>query len=103
MSSYFTDKVIGDECTGWWKSGHGKARPLVPWPGTFYHRFEINKDPRWEDFIFERSKEGTRNRFDYFGNGWTQREKNADEIALTSYLKEVGTIDLATLHENWND
>ncbi|KAH8704053.1 putative dimethylaniline monooxygenase [Talaromyces proteolyticus] len=103
VGAYFDDKVIGDDCDGWWKSGYGKSRPLLPWPGTGHHRFDISRDPRWEDFVFEKSEEGTRNRFEYFGNGWTEREKNGDEVLLTNYLKEVGKIDLATLHEHWND
>ncbi|KAL1603763.1 hypothetical protein SLS60_005353 [Paraconiothyrium brasiliense] len=103
ITGYFDDKVIGDDCDGWWKSGPGKSRPLVMWPGTGHHRFDIVRDPRWEDFVFERTEEGRRNRFEYFGNGWTEREKNGDEKVLTQYLKETGTVDLATLHENWND
>jgi hypothetical protein len=103
VDAYFDDKVIGDDCDGWWKSGFGKSRPLVPWPGTGHHRFDISRDPRWEDFVFERTPEAQRNRYEYFGNGWTEREKNGDEVSLTRYLKEVGKVDLATLHENWND
>ncbi|KAL1860806.1 hypothetical protein Plec18170_001318 [Paecilomyces lecythidis] len=103
VEAYFEDKVINDECDGWWKSGYGKSRPLVPWPGTGHHRFDISRDPRWEDFVFERTPEGKRNRFEYFGNGYTEREKQGDDVLLTKYLKEAGSVDLATLHENWND
>ncbi|KAL5404052.1 hypothetical protein PMIN03_009431 [Paraphaeosphaeria minitans] len=103
ITGYFDDKAIGDDCDGWWKSGFGKSRPLVMWPGTGHHRFDIVREPRWEDFVFERSEEGQRNRFAYFGNGWTERERTGDEAVLTKYLKEAGTVDLATLHENWND
>jgi hypothetical protein len=103
ITGYFDDKVIGDDCDGWWKSGFGKSRPLVSWPGTGHHRFDISREPRWEDFVFERSQEGKRNRFEYFGNGWTERERTGGNTALTSYLKEVGKLDIATLHENWND
>ncbi|RMZ85467.1 hypothetical protein DV737_g815, partial [Chaetothyriales sp. CBS 132003] len=88
IEAYFEDKVIGDECSSWWKSGFGKSRPLLQWPGTGHHRFDISRDPRWEDFIFERSAEGRRNRFEYFGNGFTEREKGGDEVSLTKYLKE---------------
>jgi hypothetical protein len=73
------------------------------WPGTGHHRFDIVREPRWEDFVFERTEEGKRNRFEYFGNGFTEREKNGDVLSLTKYLKEAGTVDLATLHESWND
>jgi hypothetical protein len=106
ITSFFDDKTINDECDGWWKSGFGKSRPLLSWPGTGHHRFDISRDPRWEDFVFERFDEGRRNRFEYFGNGYTEREESADEISLTNYIKQGGRIDdrgLATLHENWND
>ncbi|OKL55520.1 hypothetical protein UA08_09197 [Talaromyces atroroseus] len=103
ITGFFDNKVISDNCDGWWKSGFGKSRPLLAWPGTGHHRFDISREPRWEDFIFERSEEAKRNRFEYFGNGWTEREKSGGDASLTSYLKEVGRIDIATLHENWND
>ncbi|KAI1627239.1 cyclohexanone monooxygenase [Exophiala viscosa] len=103
VGAYHEDKVIGDSCNSWLKAGKGKSRPLVGWPGTGHHRINICRDPRWEDFVFERSEPGRRNRYEYFGNGWTQREKEADPVALTSYLHPAGSIDLATLHETWNE
>lgn len=103
VGRYHEDKVIGDSCNSWLKSGKGKSRPLVGWPGTGHHRISICREPRWEDFVLERSERGKRNRYEYFGNGWTQREEEADPVALTSYLHAVGTVDLATLHETWNE
>lgn len=100
---FFQDKVIQDSCNSWMKSGKGKTWPLVAWPGTCHHRMSISRDPRWEDFVFERSEGGRRNRFEYFGNGDTEREQKGDAVALTSYLIEMGKVDLATLHEHWNE
>lgn len=53
--------------------------------------------------MFERSPEGRRNRFEYFGDGYTVKEKKGGVENITSYLKEVGKVDLATLHEAWNE
>ena len=102
VSSHFEDKVINDDCDGWWKAGFGKSRPLLYWPGSGHHRFDIVREPRWEDFVFIKSEKGKRNRFEYFANGIAEYEKTADVKQLTRYVKEVGKIDLSTLHENWN-
>lgn len=98
---HFEDKAITDDCDGWWKAGFGKSRPLLAWPGSGHHRFGITRDPRWEDFVFERTEHGKRNRYEYFGSGHTEREKNGEEIL--KYLREVGDVDLETVHEAWNE
>ncbi len=103
VSGHFDNQVLGDNCNSWLKSGGGKSRVLLSWPGSGHHRFDISRDPRWEDFVFETSAEGKRNRFEYFGNGSTEREMEGGLVNITKYLKEVGKIDLATLHEAWND
>jgi hypothetical protein len=43
------------------------------------------------------------NRYEYFGNGWTEKEKRNDQDETTNYLRKVGPYDLATLHEACND
>ncbi len=87
---------------------------------TGHHRFDIMREPRWEDFKFERTKGAERNRYEYFGNGDTARETRsigakkggdgvrwdvggyqdagigAGENDVTGYLKGV---DLELLHE----
>ena len=102
IETYFDDKVISDRCNFWSKLGTGKSRVVIAWPGTAHHRFDILRDPRWEDFSFTRQP-GASNRFEYFGNGWTEKEKRNNPDELTHYLKKVGVYDLATLHEAWND
>lgn len=77
---------------------------VIAWPGTYHHRADILRDPRWEDFIFQRRPGAERNRFEYFGDGTTVREVTLrDEKNLTNYLKELGKYNLATIHELWNE
>ncbi len=53
--------------------------------------------------MFKRREGAESNRFEYFGNGWTEREKKGDRIEVTRYLHAVGKVDFATLHESWNE
>ena len=85
------------------KAGKGQTRLLVGWPGSGYHRFDNMRDPRWEDFTFKRAKASERNRFDFFGNGFTERERRGDADDLTKYVKPIGEVDLKTIHESWMD
>jgi len=147
VSEYFEDKVTTDICNSWFKPvkqhiinspanevDAAKYRPneqrvAIAWPGTGHHRFDILRDPRWEDFEFERVKDAEQNRYEYFGNGDTARETrfvaakkgaqavrwegggwqdggivdDGDKIDVTGYLKEVGKVDLELLHEHWNE
>ncbi|ERT02832.1 hypothetical protein HMPREF1624_01135 [Sporothrix schenckii ATCC 58251] len=104
---HFRDKVASDSCSSWLKApGDGRAggRTLVWWPGSGHHRMQACLDPRWEDFEFEqnRTPQAQRNRYHYFGNGWTTIERDAASTeALTGYLHEVGAADLRSLHERW--
>jgi len=102
VGGYFDDKVVSDSCTSWAKAGKGESRVVILWPGTGHHRADILRDPRWEDFVFDRADDAKVNPYEYFGNGWTEREKSGDKAELTKYLFEVGKIDLATVHETWN-
>ena len=99
VNGAFDGKVITDKRNSWFKRDGGPSRVLVSWPGSFYRRADILKDPRWEDFIFERRRGAEANRHEYFGNGYTERERVRDEVDLTSYLKVVKEEDLYTLHE----
>lgn len=107
---HFRDKVVSDNCSTWLKApkkpGDVKegGRTLVWWPGSGHHRIQTCMDPRWEDFEFERSRspQAQRNRYHYFGNGWTTIERDAGGTEeLTTYLYEVGAADLRSLHERW--
>jgi cation diffusion facilitator CzcD-associated flavoprotein CzcO len=103
VNGFFDDKVMNDKCNSWFKQGPGHSRILIAWPGSFHHRADILRDPRWEDFHFIRSRIAQKNRFEYFGNGWTDREIKGNEMELTKYLREIGKIDIETLHEAWNE
>ena len=45
------------------------------WPGSCLHALHAFEEPRWEDYDFEPLDEGVKNRFYYFGNGWTEAER----------------------------
>lgn len=105
-------------------------RVAIAWPGTGHHRFDILRDPRWEDFEFQRAPDAKVNRYEYFGDGNTAREtrfiaakqKGDQDVRwegggwqdggegagvgrddVTAYLKEIGKVDLELLHEVWNE
>lgn len=103
VDGYFEDKVTSDSCNSWFKQGKGATRILIAWPGTFHHRAGALRDPRWEDFIYERRPGAERNCYEYFGNGYTEREAVRDEKDITNYLREIGKIDIETVHEAWNE
>jgi cation diffusion facilitator CzcD-associated flavoprotein CzcO len=102
VEGYFDDKVMSDSCNAWSKLGKGRTRVLLQWPGSGHHRFDISRDPRWEDFDFIRNSNALTNRYEYFGNGWTERERRNRKEEVAGYLHEIGKYDLATLHEAWN-
>ncbi|KAF1812670.1 putative monooxygenase [Eremomyces bilateralis CBS 781.70] len=99
---YFQDKVVSDTCSSWLKSSGPKPRTLVWWPGSGHHRIMICREPRWEDFDYDRSGDAKKNRYAYFGSGWTERERIGGVEKLTSYLKAEDKVDLELLHEYWN-
>jgi cation diffusion facilitator CzcD-associated flavoprotein CzcO len=103
VNGYFDDKALGDNCNSWFKQGKGNTRNLLAWPGSAWHRIVIQRDPRWEDFEYVRRKGAEKNLYEYFGNGWTEREKKEDKANWTNYLHEVGKVNLETLHESWNE
>ncbi|KAJ9144991.1 4-hydroxyacetophenone monooxygenase [Pleurostoma richardsiae] len=83
-NGYFQGKVTLDNCNSWFKQ-------------------DVLRDPRWEDFEFTRKPGAERNRYEYFGNGSTVRDVDGDDRRITYYLKEIGKIDLETVHELWNE
>ncbi|KAF7542796.1 hypothetical protein G7Z17_g11268 [Cylindrodendrum hubeiense] len=116
--AFFEASVVTDKCNSWFKQKHAMKegenpalessdlanRVVIAWPGTYHHRSEVLRDPRWEDFIFERRKGGAeKNRFEYFGNGSTVREGSGDPAELIRYVRKAGEIELGVLHENWNE
>ncbi|KAL3292175.1 flavin-binding monooxygenase [Colletotrichum asianum] len=77
VNGYFDNKVTTDKCNSWFKQGAG-ATHFIRRPGA------------------------EKNQFEYFGNGLAAREVRRDEEDITGYLREIGKIDIATLHEAWN-
>lgn len=112
VAGWFDDKVLTDKCNSWFKLGSGQSRILLAWPGSYHHRAQILREPRWEDFEYVREKNARRNRFEYFGDGWTtweanyfkEHDENKESPAswdIVGYLKEVGVCDPRLLHEVW--
>jgi hypothetical protein len=65
----------------------GKAGQRIhgPWPGSASHATKVRVEPRWEDFEYTYIS-NQKNRFAYFGNGWTAEEL-IEDMGLTKYLK----------------
>ncbi|KAL1893531.1 hypothetical protein Sste5346_006360 [Sporothrix stenoceras] len=101
VEGFFVDKTTSDTCSSWWKSGPGPSRVTMGWPGTMHHKGDVTRTPRWEDFVFQRRKDATQNRFHYFHSGLAVREEEGDPDVLTSYLTTQDDVDLQTLHEGW--
>lgn len=97
--AFFPSTVLTDNCSSWNNGGHPGQRIHGLWPGSAAALTIVRRDPRWEDWEYERYN--TQNRFAYFGNGYTRGE--TDESAdLTSYLRASGNEeDLKDVHESW--
>lgn len=99
--AFFPTTVLTDNCSSWNNGGVPGQRIHGLWPGSAAHITIVRRDPRWEDWEYER--ESKVNRFAYFGNGYTQAETE-DDTDLTSYLRAPGQeVDLRDLHESWWD
>ncbi|OAL48048.1 FAD/NAD(P)-binding domain-containing protein [Pyrenochaeta sp. DS3sAY3a] len=115
VAGYFDNSVVNDSCGSWFKQSPGRSRVLIAWPGSYHHRKRVLREPRWEDFEFVGRRGAGRNRFEYFGDGWTEAERGfferaergegggegEDEWSTVGYLKEVGKVDVRTVHELW--
>ncbi|KAJ4298153.1 hypothetical protein N0V90_006052 [Kalmusia sp. IMI 367209] len=99
--AFFPTTVLTDNCSSWNNGGVPGSRISGLWPGSAAMATIARRDPRWEDWEFERFNKV--NRFAYFGNGYTQGE--IDESAdLTSYLRAPDQeVDLRDYHESWWD
>jgi cation diffusion facilitator CzcD-associated flavoprotein CzcO len=99
--AFFPSTVLTDNCSSWNNGGVPGARIHGLWPGSAAHITIVKRDPRWEDWEYERVDKG--NRFAYFGNGYTIGEID-DASDLVSHLKAPGqNVDLRDLHESWWD
>lgn len=99
--AFFPTTVLTDNCSSWNNGGVPGQRIHGLWPGSAAHLTRVRREPRWEDWEYERKHKG--NRFAYFGNGYTQAETD-ESTDLTSYLIAPGQeVDLRDLHESWWD
>jgi len=99
--AFFPTTVLTDNCSSWNNGGKPGERIHGLWPGSAAHQTIIRRDPRWEDWEYERANKV--NRFAYFGKGYTRAELDESKD-LTNYLKAPGTeTDLRDLHESWWD
>ena len=72
-----------DGCSSWFKNGTVDGPVVAIWPGSRLTWFEALREPRFEDFNYTYE---TGNRFQYFGNGFTKREVEGED--LTWYLDQ---------------
>ncbi|KAI9375098.1 putative dimethylaniline monooxygenase [Aspergillus egyptiacus] len=70
-------------CRSWFKGGTVDG-PILMWPGSRLHFFEALAEPRYEDYEWQYL---LNNRFSYFGNGFSKREMDGDNI--TWYIDGV--------------
>jgi cation diffusion facilitator CzcD-associated flavoprotein CzcO len=115
VDEYFDKSVTNDGCRTYFKllDQPGKSRNVIGFPGTTRQRLEVLSDPRWEDFHFEgpgvakRADDQTleirptTNRFrSFWGGGRGKLDEANDLDRITSYLQEVGRVELRRLYED---
>jgi hypothetical protein len=74
-------------CRSWFKQGTTDGEVMM-WPGSRIHFFENMLRPRWEDYELQTEH---RNRFRYFGNGFSAREFDGRDLSW--YLGLLGGKD----------
>jgi cation diffusion facilitator CzcD-associated flavoprotein CzcO len=99
--AFFPSTVLTDNCSSWNNGGLPGQRIHGLWPGSAAGLTLVRRDPRWEDWEYERFNK--QNRFAYFGNGYTMKETE-ETSDLVSYLRAPGQeLDLKDVHESWWD
>ncbi|PSN62256.1 FAD/NAD(P)-binding domain-containing protein [Corynespora cassiicola Philippines] len=99
--AFFPSTVLTDNCSSWNNGGVPGARIHGIWPGSAAHITIVKREPRWEDWEYER--ESKVNRFSYFGNGYTRGELD-ESTDLVAYIKApTEEVDLRDIHESWWD
>lgn len=63
--------VWSSACRSWFKNGKTEGPVTAIYPGSRLHWFEMLDRPRYEDYEI---RYRTENRFQFMGNGYTQRE-----------------------------
>ncbi|PLN84787.1 FAD/NAD(P)-binding domain-containing protein [Aspergillus taichungensis] len=89
-------------CRSWYNGGKPGGRVHGLFPGSAAHLNAVRRDPRWEDWEYEYLNPSG-NRFAFFGNGWTEREMQGENIDLTPHLMKPGDVDLRSYLEGWWD
>lgn len=86
VQQYLARTVWEGDCRSWYKRGTVDGPVVAIYAGTCFHFMEGLKNPRWEDYHFERLHAAARNRFAYLGNGFTQREARGGSMGETQTL-----------------
>ncbi|KIP12732.1 hypothetical protein PHLGIDRAFT_123818 [Phlebiopsis gigantea 11061_1 CR5-6] len=76
IENYFPITVYSEKCRSWYKMGKEEGRVVGLWPGSCLHALLALKEPRWEDFNYQRI-DGSRNRLRWLGNGMTYNEQHS--------------------------
>jgi cation diffusion facilitator CzcD-associated flavoprotein CzcO len=98
--AFFPRTVLTDNCSSWANGGKAGQRIHGIWPGSAGHVTLVRKEPRWEDWEYTYLHKSGNRLAGWFGNGWTQKERDEDSD-ITPYLKVEGTVDLKRVHEEW--
>ncbi|OAL44655.1 FAD/NAD(P)-binding domain-containing protein [Pyrenochaeta sp. DS3sAY3a] len=77
------DLVWTGSCQSWYKD-RATGRVTAVWPGSSIHYMEMIETPRWEDYQITYCNS---NPFRFMGNGVSQREANARDLAF--YLDDT--------------
>lgn len=93
-----TIATIGNEASGIQVTT--ALQQVVKRLGSASHLNHIRWEPRWEHFVYKYGDPDKRNRFGYFGNGWTKK-KTTEGSDMTGHLKKQGEVDLRTYDETW--
>jgi hypothetical protein len=90
-------------CSSWYNGGIPGGRVYGLFPGSAAAANYIRRGPRWEDFEYTYTNKSG-NRFAWFGDGWTAREKAAEgTVDWTPHLKLPDEVDLRSHCEGWWD
>ncbi len=86
VQEYLSKTVWTGGCRSWYKRGTIDGPVVAIYGGTVFHFIECLKNPRWEDYLFERTPLTSRNRFAYLGNGFTPTEARGGSVGATQTL-----------------
>ncbi|KAJ5735284.1 uncharacterized protein N7483_000409 [Penicillium malachiteum] len=99
--NFYPRTVWSANCSSWYNGGQPGSRIHGLFPGSASAANYIRRDPRWEDWEYTYVN-SSGNRFAYFENGWTSREKNPN-ANLVPHLYLPEEVDLKKHMEGWWD